>query len=256
MKKTGNRVFPVDFSPHSNLYCGVSVMPDVRSKGASMIKALRLLAPVMVLGSCLFAADRAYAQAAPVPAEKALTVKNVFGLESNARLRTPIYTVNGGGKIIRSNSSGIREWIQVVAEYYTNPDVKSQWLNQVSFQFYLLTATDNRETKQKEYTVFRGTISYMDVDRKRREARWATLYLRPSGLARYGDPIAVAVEVSVDGRLIDSKSEVDRRYAEKLGTEKEWWKNPKLAVKDGYLLKSSETPFSFINYDDFEEIAQ
>jgi hypothetical protein len=221
-----------------------------------MLKTLRVLAPVMVLGACLLGADQALAQAVQPPVEKVLTVKNVFGLESNARLRTPVYTVNGGGKIIRSSSTGIREWIQVVAEYYTASDSKSRWLNQVSFQFYLLTVSENRETKLKDYTLFRGTVAYMDVDRNRREARWATLYLRPSGLARYGDPIAVAVEVSSDGRVIDSRSDVDRKYADKMGAEKEWWKNPKLVVKDGYLLKASDTPFNFINYDDFEEIAQ
>ncbi len=221
-----------------------------------MTRTFRLLALTMISGASVWLPNWAAGQVAPmVPvAEKVLTVKNVFGLESNARLRTPVYTVNGGGKIVRSNASGIREWIQVVAEYNTTPDAKARWLNQVSFQFYLLTVNEGRESKQKEYTLFRGTAAYMDVDRNRREARWATLYLRPSGLARYGEPVAVAVEVSADGRLLESKSEVDRKYTEVLG--KEWWKNAKLTVKDGYLLKASDTPFSYVNYDDFEEIAQ
>lgn len=218
-----------------------------------MIRFIRLLAPALVIGSCLVSADRAFAQGAAQP-EKSILVKNVFGIDSNSRLPTPAYSVNGGGKIVRSNPPGNREWVQVLAEFYPVQDTKSRWLNQVSFQFYLLTVQDNRETKQKEYTLFRGTVSYMDVDRNRRDARWATMYLRPSGLARFGLPIAVAVEVSADGRLIETKAEVEKKYGETLG--KEWWKNPKLAVKDGYLLKASDTPFGYINYDDFEEIAQ
>jgi hypothetical protein len=215
------------------------------------------LAPIMA-GLVLAAPDRAVAQAAPPNAvsEKTVMVKNLFGLESNARLRTPVYSVNGGGKIVRSSSSTIREWVQVVAEYYTAPDPKIRWFNQISFQFYVLTAIDNRETKQKDYTIFRGTVAYMDVDRKLRDARWATMFLRPSALLRYGEPIAVAVEVTADGRLVESKAEVDRRAQELLSRDKEWWKNPKLTVKDGYLLKAGDTPFSFINYDDFEESVQ
>ncbi len=223
-----------------------------------MKRMARWLAPVVMMGFSLLAADRASAQvaAAPVALEKTVLIKNVFGLEANARLRTPVYQASGGGKIVRSTGNVAREWIQVVAEYYLLADSKNRWLNQVSFQFFVLTAIDNRETKGKDYTIFRGQVAYADVDRARRDAHWATLYLRPSAVLRHGDPIAVAVEVSVDGRVVDTKSESDRKYAEMLSREKEWWKNPKLAVKDGYLLKATDTPFSFINVDDFEEIAQ
>ena len=226
-----------------------------------MMKALSRFVTVMTAGISLFAADRVAAQmAAPAAPPKIVTVKNVYGLESNARLRTPVYTVNGGSKIIRSSSSGIREWVQTIAEFYTVSDVKSRWLNQVTFQFYVLTAIDSKETKpgepkQKEYTLFRGSIAYQDVDRSQRQAHWAAMFLRPSVIPRYGDPVAVAVEVTVDGQIVDAKSEVDRRF-DTIGREKEWWKNPKLVVKDGYLLKPDATPFAFINYDDFEETAQ
>lgn len=221
------------------------------------MKNRRWLMMAVISGSFLFTADLAMAQgAAPVVQERTLILKNVFGIEGNSRLRTPVYTVNGGGKIVRGNASAPREWVQVVAEYYTVPDAKNRWLNQATFQFYVLTALDNKETKQKEYTLFRGTVTYMDVDRNRRDARWSALYMRPSVIPRYGEPIAVAVEISADGKLLDSKVEMDRRYSELLSREKEWWKNPKLTVKDGYLLKASETPFGFINYDDYEEIAQ
>lgn len=224
------------------------------------MKKWNWLAPIMA-GLCLVSAERAAAQyvapAPPAPAQapvdKPLMVKNVFGLENNARLRSPVYNVNGGGKIVRPNNAAVREWVQVVAEYYTSNDIKNRWLNQIAFQFYVLCAIDNRETKSKEYTVFRGTVTYMDIDRRNRDARWATMFLRPSALVRYGDPIAVAVEATVDGRLVETKAEVDRRAQEMLSREKEWWKNPKLTVKDGYLLKAEDTPFSYIQYDDFEE---
>ncbi len=226
-----------------------------------MNQIFRLMVPVVFASAVLFRADSATAQAPATPAatpaaDKTLIVKNVYGLESNSRLRTPVYTVNGGGKIIRTSGSVIREWIQVVAEYLTLPDPKNRWMDQVSFQFYVLTAVDSKDAKQKEYTIFRGQVNYVDVDRNRRDSKWAALYLKPSVVARYGEPIAVAVEASVDGKLVDVKSEVDRRSQEMLSGQKEWWKNPRLAVKDGYLLKAADTPFAFINYDDFEETAQ
>jgi hypothetical protein len=225
-----------------------------------MKKMALWLAPLAIFSMLAMSADRAVAQApapgAPAAAEKTVMIKNVYGLEANARLRTPVYQVNGGGKIVRATGNVIREWVQVVAEYLVASDPKSRWFNQVTFQFYVLTAMDNREMKTKDYTIFRGQVAYSDVDRLRRDARWATLYLRPTAVPRYGEPIAVAVEVSVDGRIMDTKMDVARPYAEMLSREKEWWKNPKLPVKDGYLLKASDTPFAFINVDDFEEIAQ
>lgn len=222
---------------------------------------VRWLAPMVMTGLAFLAADRAAAQVpAPAPAatEKLVAIKNVYGLEANARLRTPVYTYNGGGKIIRSTGNVVREWTQVVAEYYTLPDPKSRWFNQISFQFYVLAVQENRETKLKDYTIFRGQVAYMDVDRSRRDARWATLFLRPSAVPRYGEPIAVACEVSVDGKVMDTKVDVDRKYAEMLSkpADREWWKKANLPVKDGYLLKVTDTPFSLINVDDFEEIAQ
>ena len=217
----------------------------------------RWLAPMVITGFGLLTADQATAQAtAPAAPEKTVMIKNIYGLEQNARLRTPIYQASGGGKIIRNSGNVVREWVQVVAEYYTAPDPKSRWFNQIAFQFYVLAAQENRETKAKEYTIFRGQVAYVDVDRSRRDARWATMYLIPSAVTRFGDPIAVAVEVSVDGRVMDTRSDVDRRYAEIVSRDKEWWKNAKLPVKDGYLLKATDTPFSLLNVDDFEEIAQ
>lgn len=207
-------------------------------------------------GVCLMAAHQAMGQAAAAgAADKVLAVKNLYGLESNARLRTPVFNVNGGGKIVRSTPGNLREWVQLVAEYYTAPDPKERWLDKVAFQFYVLTALENRETKRPEYTLFRGTVTYQDVDRNRRDAKWATLFLRPSVIPRYGDVAAIAVEVSANDRPMDSRVEVDRKFQDILKNEKEWWKNPKLPVKDGYLLKAGETPFGNIGYDDYDEIA-
>ena len=32
----------------------------------------------------------------------------------------------------------------------------------------------------------------------------------------------------------------------------EWWKNPKLGVKDGYIVNRALTPFAYYSYDDYE----
>ncbi len=218
------------------------------------MKTMRWITLAALSAACLMMSPRASAQAPSKP-DKIIKVKNLFGLDKNSRLRTPAYTVNGGGRIVRSTPGNVREWVQLVAEYYTVPDARQRWLNQVTFQFYVLTAQENRETKALEYNLFRGTVNYRDVDRNRGDAKWATLYLAPTATARYGEPIAVAVEVSADGNPMESVAEVERRFQERLKNEKEWWKNPKLPVKDGYLLKATDTPFGYIGYDDYEEIA-
>lgn len=196
---------------------------------------------------------------APESAPKVVTIRTVTGLDRNARINSPVYQYRGGVTLHRGPPA-LREWVQVAAEYQTLPaEERERWMDQLTFQFYVLSALPpDRTGGTPRFTLFRGAVTYLDVDRNRRESRWATLFLRPSALLRYGAPIAVAVEASVDGRVVDSRSEVDRRYQDTVGRVREWWKQPSPAimVREGYLMRMDQTPFVLDRPDDYEELAR
>jgi len=224
------------------------------------MKATRWIAPAF-WSFVLAGVGSALGQQPPSPeaAPKIVTIRTLTGLDRNARVNSPVYQYRGGSTLHRGPPAS-REWLQIAAEYQTLPaEGADRWIDQLTFQFYVLSVIPPaRAGETPRYTLFRGTAPYVDVDRNRRETRWATLFLRPAALLRYGTPIAVAVEASVDGRVVDSRSEVDRRYQDTVGRVREWWKQPSPAiiVREGYLLRHDQTPFVLDRPDDYEELAR
>lgn len=166
-----------------------------------------------------------------------LAIRMLTGAGPRALMRTP--DLFGGSS---RNRTGPREWVELGVQYDTDPE----WIDEVSFQFYALLL--NRATK--EYTLLKGGAAYIDVARGR--GHLAVAYVRPTALLRYGEVVGVAVESLVKGEVVSIRSEG------KLGPGKplpeEWWKNPKLAPREGYILDKSKTPFALINYDDYESL--
>jgi hypothetical protein len=101
------------------------------------------------------------------------------------------------------------------------------------------------------FSLYRKTVKYADVEQGR--AHMSTVFLRPSALKRYGEVVAAAVVVTVDGKTAAEESE-----ATMPNLPEKWWQNPAVTesaavtVRDGYLLDRSQTPFAFINVDDYE----
>lgn len=141
-----------------------------------------------------------------------------------------------------------REWGMVTVEYATLPE----WLDEVTVSFYVMAmmAKDGRNA----YTLYRKDVTYLDVEQDRSHV--ADAYLLPSGLERFGQVVAVAVEITVKGELVAQQSETALRDALPV----DWWKNEKVVkseavtIRDGYLLNRRESPFAFINIDDYEAI--
>jgi hypothetical protein len=107
-------------------------------------------------------------------------------------------------------------------------------------------------TGKKEYNLFQTTIRFVDIQRGEHTAG---AVLQPAGLLRFGEPVAVAVEIaSPDGTVLASDSVT---YNVK-GLPDDWWKNPKLAdvqavtKRDGYLVDRAKSPFALVDSDDYE----
>lgn len=193
-------------------------------------------AAVAVLVHVAAAQQRAAAPTA-TGGDSVIRIRELTGLGARARVSTPRYTVNVSG----SGRGEAKEWVQLAVEYDTAPE----WIDQLTFQYYVLLAKGGRGGPM-EYALLRGGETYMDVAAGKKHL--STMYVRPTAVPRYGEVAAVAVEVLYQGNVIAKQ---DIKAIEQLPDQ--WWTNPKLAVKEGYLLRRQDTPFWFANYDDFEE---
>lgn len=167
-------------------------------------------------------------------------IRAIDGIGQRNLVKTPEYNTS-----ISRGKAAAGNWAQLTVTFDTAPD----WINELVFQYYVLcyNKATERDSGRKEYTLFKGAVSHRDVSRGK--SRVTAMYLRPNTVERYGNVVAVAVEVLYNGEVVDLKSEESGNKI-----PKEWWKSPDLTVKDGYLLNRQETPFAFINVDDFEAV--
>ncbi len=191
------------------------------------------------------AGGAALAQVAPgegaaVAARKNLRIREITGLGRNALLQTPQYNASGLAAKMPS-----RNWAQI-SVMFDAPNDKDSWMDDVGVQFYVLLYNRVRE----EYSLLRNSQQLTDVGYGR--GHQSAMYVRPAALLRYGEVVGVAVELRVKGEVVDGLTDSKLPGGKKL-TDK-WWENSKLTVREGYLLKKSETPFALLAVDDFEYV--
>ena len=205
-----------------------------------MKRTMVRMAGVAVMALCLNA-TLAWAQTRPADSrpgdDPVVAIKDLEGIGPRARVKTPIYTSNASAGRVPA-----REWGRVQVVYDTAPE----WIDELTFQFYVLLLKD--EKGKRDFTLLKGAVSYQDVARGRKHE--AMIFVRPTTLARYGDVIGAAVEVLHNGEVVGVRSVEVSLIAQ----EKEWWKNPKLTARDGVLLNRNQTPFAYVNYDDYDPI--
>lgn len=174
-------------------------------------------------------------------------LRDIEGLGKKGYAKTPAYrsSVSGG------RSRGDKDWVTIQTEYRT----ANEWIDELTFSYHVLTKSQG-DKGGNVYSLFRANVTYIDIAEER--DHFSTMFLRPNAVERFGDPVAIGVVVTVKGKELDFKSVVEggMRLPEK------WWddpaviKNPKVTVtvRDGYLLNRSESPWAFINIDDYETI--
>ncbi|MEI6563364.1 MAG: hypothetical protein WCO42_03540 [bacterium] len=142
-----------------------------------------------------------------------------------------------------SQRAGTREWVELGVQYDTEPD----WIDEVSLQYYALL---RNRASPGDYILIKGVVTYLDVARGR--THQGVAYIRPAALERFGDIVGVAVEAVVKGEVVSALTE--GRLSPQAPLPFEWWKNPRLAPKEGYILDKSKTPFALINFDEYEAL--
>lgn len=199
----------------------------------------RLLYSVLVVASLSAAAVAQNAR----PASSKFRVKKLIGLGAKARVFTPRYTTDVGRGIERA-----QEWQAVTLMYDTAPE----WIDEILIQFYVLGAKLNPQTKRRAFSLYKTAVWYVDIEAGRKHM--ATAFLRPNAIARYGEAVAVAAVVTLEGAVVAEISDESMELPEK------WWKNPLVTdsdattVRENYLLDRSKSPWALINPDDYEVI--
>lgn len=182
-------------------------------------------------------AGMAVGAAAPGAAEgvagAVVRIREITGIGGRSLVRTPEYTTTfPRGRV------PAREWALINLTFDTEPVL----IEDLTIRYYALM--HSRQTK--DYTLLTGTVVHPEVMRGRNHQ--SAMLVRPAHLEVYGEVVGVAAEVMTAGRVVTSLSD------EKGQLPKEWWTNPKLTVKDGALLSRAQTPFAFVNYDDYEPV--
>jgi hypothetical protein len=183
------------------------------------------------------------AQSRAKKTEEPVRVRKLQGLGSQARVRTPEFRTSASG-----STKPRGEWAQVSVTYDTRPE----WIDELVFQYHALAETRDPRTKRKVYSLYRTTVRYVDVKRDRRHM--STVFLHPRAVERYGKLVAVAVEISVGGKVVAEESETGIKMPDR------WWKNPAVTdskdvtARTGYLLNRAQSPWALINMDDYEVI--
>lgn len=151
---------------------------------------------------------------------------------SGAKVQTPEYTIKKSQTAART-----RDWFQIVTTYETAPE----WLDDVQFTYYVLVKAKQPLPNEPPQRLFKGDVSYINVAQGKHKS---DMYLHPSTLARFGDVQAIAVLISVQGRLVAMES--------KPASQQRWWEQ--LQPQEGLLLNRMQTPFAMLYFDDYEAV--
>lgn len=162
--------------------------------------------------------------------------------------RTPEYTTTASRTARKP-----REWAVFDVPYDTLPE----WIDELVFTFSVLSQHRTVEGKT-EYSFYQTTVRYTDIARGE---HLGCAVLSPAALLRYGDPVALAVEIAApDGTLLTSDTSVMPAANLPPELQKDWWKNPKVTdnanvvKRAGYLMDRAKSPFAFVNVDDYEAV--
>ncbi|MBQ7189320.1 MAG: hypothetical protein IJR99_07880 [Kiritimatiellae bacterium] len=141
-----------------------------------------------------------------------------------------------------------REWALIECEYSTH----DKWMDQLSFTYHVLSTSKDEETGKQVFNYYTTTVRYIDVPKGKHRS---CVCLSPNLVDRYGEPVAMALEVTGKGSDVLATDQT----AVGINLPKEWWKddkvmsNPILKRRSG-LIDRSKTPFALINPDDYEVV--
>jgi len=192
----------------------------------------------------LFSAGPVLAQAAapygPAGERAVLRLRKMEWDGNSARIRTPEYRTSETRGLARP-----KEWHCISVSYQTEP----QWIAELVFQYYVLAM--KTEEGRNLYSLYRARVTYADIAEG---DHTSTVFLRPSTIERFGSPVAAAVQILYQEKVVAETNEARIRLPEK------WWEDKRVVEKegvterDGRLLNRAQTPFALVDVDAYEVI--
>jgi hypothetical protein len=170
-------------------------------------------------------------------------------------VRTPEFNVNVNNTQSRV-SRRQREWALFEVRYVTS----AKWTDELKFDYHVMVKGKSEDGKSDAFSYFTASVRYVDIPEG---DHMSCVALPPSLVERYGEPVALSLEVvGKDGTVLANKTET----APAIGKMPEaWWRestvmdsrdaagNPRIVRRSG-LLERSKTPFALINLDDYEVV--
>jgi hypothetical protein len=163
-----------------------------------------------------------------------------------AMVRTPEFNYsvsNTQPKVSRKN----REWALFEIKYETG----AKWTDELKFEYSVITKGKSDDGKDA-YSFYTASVRYVDIPKGE---HMSCMAIPPSLVERYGEPVALALEVtSKDGTVLAKESKSGIPFP-----SEEWWRdskvldNPSMTRRNG-LVDRSKTPFALINPDDYEVV--
>jgi hypothetical protein len=209
--------------------------PDPRRTSMSLIRRFAAKLPLVVLLALCFRLPLSAQQ----PRQPQVPIEQLIRLGSVEAegVSTPQFDVSVRG--MSTQRDGRMEWLMVRAEYKTAKD----WTDEVTVTFYVVLEGDAEDLPAGSNTknMFTGTVTYMNVRQGDHES---TMFLDPNTFERYGDVIAVAAVVNLDGRPAGELTDPS--------TTVKWWERQSpLPIP---LLNRSESPWALIEIEKHDTI--
>jgi len=138
--------------------------------------------------------------------------------------------------------TGKRQWASFEVTYLTALD----WIDEVTVTFHVMS-----RDKEKGLHLFQTSVTYIDIAKGE---HGANVLLPPSAVERYGEPIAVGVEMSIS---YETQQGIKLPPLNAGVGNPGWWEDLsklKVTTHGGYLKDRSQTPFSVVNSDEYEVV--
>jgi len=167
-------------------------------------------------------------------------IRRIEGVGKQYTVKTPEFTT--------SHQAGTKrpaDWGEIRLIFDTTPE----WIDELSVQYFVLTLT--KDKGKNLYSFYKTTVRYGDIAGG--SGHMVAVYLPPAAVKRYGSPVAVAAEITVADKVVDTRSESGG-----LKLPDKWWQDPSVLGKDNvsirneYLVSKGHSPFALINIDDYE----
>jgi hypothetical protein len=187
------------------------------------------------------------AETAVGKASSQVKIRRLSGLGQKGFVKTPSFKTSANAA-----SQQPDDWAEIKVVFDV---LEKEWLDELTFHYYVLTLKD-AAGGGKAYSLYETVVRYVDIE-PGRKTHTSTAYLRPAAHKRFGQVVAIGVEISHNGKTVAEDSAEDGLP---VPAGQRWWRIPAVVdgkgvtKREGYLLNRNQSPFALVNIEDFDTI--